>query len=275
MPLMQWSDLLSRPRPYASVRVAYGPDPSQIADLWLPEADGGPYPVVVFIHGGCWTASVADLSLMDFAADDLRQRGVAVWNIEYRRLEQPGGGYPGTYQDVASALDHLPDVARAHALSPGPYVVVGHSAGGHLALWSGARSKLPPSSPLYASHPLPIRAVVDIAGIANLQTDTETACGPDTVAAMAGLPSAERPDIYADTSPAALVPLGAPTWVIHGVDDTTVAPSIGARYAKLARAQGDNVEVLNPPGGHVEEIAPGTAAWRAISDLIVKLARAP
>jgi len=279
MPLMQWSDLLSRPRPHASVRIAYGSDPSQIADLWLPEDSGphgeGPHPVVVFIHGGCWTASVADLSIMDFAADDLRKRGVAVWNIEYRRLGQPGGGYPGTYQDVAAALDRLPAEAKAHGLGAGPYVVVGHSAGGHLALWSGARGKLPASSPLHALHPLPIEAVVDIAGIANLKTDIDTACGADTVAAMAGSPSATRPDVYADTSPAALAPLGVPTWVIHGADDTTVGPPIGAAYAATARAKGDKVEVLSPPGGHVEEIAPGTAAWTVISDLIVRLAKQP
>jgi acetyl esterase/lipase len=274
MPLMQWSDLLSRPRPQASARIAYGSDPSQIADLWLPDGHGR-HSVVVFIHGGCWTASVADLSIMDFAADDLRKRGVAVWNIEYRRLGQPGGGYPGTYQDVAAALDRLSVEAEAHDLLRGPYVVAGHSAGGHLALWSGGRSRLPPSSPLYVRRPLPIKAVVDIAGIANLKTDTATACGAETVAAMAGSRSPTRPDVYADTSPAVLVPLGVPTWVIHGADDITVRPSIGVAYAACARAAGDVVEVLNPPGGHVEEIAPGTPAWTMISDLIVRLAKDP
>ncbi len=274
MPLMQWSDLLSRPRPHASARIAYGSDPNQIADLWLPSG-AGPHPVVVFIHGGCWTASVADLSIMDFAADDLRKHGVAVWNIEYRRLGQPGGGYPGTYQDVAAALDRLPREARAHGLVSGSYVVAGHSAGGHLALWSGARARLPASSPLHVAHPLPIKAVVDIAGIANLKTDTDTACGADTVAAMAGSPSPGRPDVYADTSPAALAPLGVPTWVIHGTEDDTVKPAVGNAYAALARARGDRVEVLTPPGGHVEEIAPGTAAWTVIADLIVRLAKAP
>ncbi len=274
MPLMQWSDLLSRPRPHASARIAYGRDPSQIVDLWLPEGPG-PHPVVVLIHGGCWTASVANLSIMDFAAEDLRTRGIAVWNIEYRRLGQPGGGYPGTYQDVAAALDRLPAEAKARGLNPGPYVVAGHSAGGHLALWSAARAKLPASSPLFVTHPLAVKAVVDIAGIANLKTDTGTACGPDTVAAMAGAPSPGRPDIYADTSPAALAPLGVRTFVIHGANDSTVAPSVGAAYAALARARGDTVDLLSPPGGHVEEIAPGTPAWRTISDLIVSLATAP
>jgi len=274
MPLMQWTDLLSRPRAHASQRIAYGGDASQIADLWLPDGPG-PHPVVVLIHGGCWTASIADLGIMDFVAEDLRKRGLAVWNIEYRRLGQAGGGYPGTYQDVAAALDKLPEIAKAHGLDGGPYVVAGHSAGGHLALWAGARLRLSASSPLHAAHPLPIKAVVDIAGIANLKTDIDTACGADTVAAMAGRPSVQRPDVFADTSPAALAPLGLPTVVIHGAEDTTVRPSVGAAYATIARARGDHVEVLNPPGGHVEEISPGTEAWRVISDVIVRLVKAP
>ncbi len=273
MPLMQWADLLSRPRAHPTVRVAYGPDPSQVADLWIPEGPG-PHPVVVFIHGGCWTARIADLSIMDFAAEDLRRRGVAVWNIEYRRLGQAGGGYPGTYQDVAAALDRLPLEAKAHDLASGPYVVAGHSAGGHLALWAAARPRLPAASPLRTAHPLAVKAVVDIAGIANLKTDTDTACGYDTVTAMAGPSTRERPDVFADTSPAALAPLGVPTFVIHGADDSTVQPSVGAAYAALARVRGDHVEVLNPPGGHVEEIAPGAEAWTVISDLILRLAKA-
>lgn len=271
MPLMQWSDLLSRPHPHADVRIAYGPDPSQIADLWLPKGPG-PHPVVVLIHGGCWTAHVADLSIMDFTASDLRSRGLAVWNIEYRRLGQPGGGYPGTYQDVAAALDRLPAEAKAHGLADGSYVVAGHSAGGHLALWAAARRRLPAWSPLHTAHPLPVKAVVDIAGIPDLKTDTNTVCGPDTVSAMAGAPSPGRPDIFADTSPAALAPLGVPTWVIHGADDQAVLPAVGAAYAALARARGDQVEVITPPGGHVEEISPGTEAWRTISDVIIRLA---
>ena len=272
MPLMQWDELLGRRRPRADARIAYGTHPSQIVDLWRPVGPG-PHPVVVLIHGGCWTYEVADLTLMDYAAADLRQRGLAVWNIEYRRLGEAGGGYPGTYHDVAAALDRLPAEARAHGLAGGPYVVAGHSAGGHLALWAAARPKLPASSPLRSARPLAIKAVVDIAGIANLQADRDTACGPDTVAAMAGPPSPTRPDVYADTSPAALAPLGTPTFVIHGAGDVTVRPRVGAAYAALARARGDRVEVLTPPGGHVEEITPGTEAWSLIAGLVERLAR--
>jgi len=271
-PLMQWSDLLSKPRPAATQRIAYGPLPQQVVDLWLPDGPGR-HPLVLMIHGGCWTKSVADLSIMNYAAEDLRQRGVAVWNIEYRGVDEPGGGYPGTYQDVAAALDAARGAAKTHDLDLSRGVVVGHSAGGHLALWAAARHKLSKESPLRAPDPVKIKAVVDLAGLADLKTNTDTACGPDPVAAMAGAPSAGRPDIYADTSPAALVPLGAVQYVIHGTDDHTVKPVIGDAYAALARAAGDTVTVSHPPGGHVEEIAPGARSWDATAALILKLVK--
>ncbi len=268
---MEWSDLLSRPRPVASQHLSYGSDPNQVIDLWLPKSSG-PHPVVVMIHGGCWLASVANHSIMDWAADDLAKRGLAVWNIEYRGVDQPGGGYPGTFQDVAAAIDKLSAEAGKRGLKPGPFVVLGHSAGGHLALWSAARSKLPKSSVLWSTHPTPIKAVVDLAGIANLQTDLDTACGADPVHAMTGQSTPARPDIYADTSPAALAPSGVLTWMIHGVEDDVVVPAIGDAYANLARKRGDHVEVLTPPGGHVEVVSPGTAAWAKIANLTVRLA---
>lgn len=271
-PLMQWSDLLSKPKPAAARRIPYGPLPQQVVDLWLPDGPGR-HPLVLMIHGGCWTKSIADLTIMSYAAEDLRKRGVAVWNIEYRGVDEPGGGYPGTYLDVAAALDAARGAARTYNLDLSRGVVVGHSAGGHLALWAAARRKLPESSLLHTGEPLRIRAVVDLAGLANLKTDTDTACGAEPVAAMAGAPSGTRFDIYADTSPAALVPLGAVQYVIHGADDHTVKPAVGDAYAAIALKAGDEVHVSNPPGGHVEEIAPGTPSWDATAALILNLVK--
>jgi acetyl esterase/lipase len=280
MTLMKWPDLLSRPRPHASARIAYGPEPSQVADLWLP-AGRGRHPLVVMIHGGCWTKHIADLTIMDWAADDLRRRSFAVWNIEYRGVDEAGGGYPGTFQDVAAGIDAVRGQAAAHRLKLDRVVVIGHSAGGHLALWAAARRKLPASSPLYTKDPLPVRAVVDLAGIADLKTDIEpdspaqTACGGEPALAMAGPTSPTRPDAFADTSPMALLPLGVPTVVLHGAEDTTVPAALGAAYAEAARAKGDTVTVLTPLGGHVEEIAPGSAAWAAAVSEIERLVKAP
>ena len=242
-------------------------------DLWRPAHTASPPPVVVMIHGGCWQASVATHTIMDWAAADLASRGIAVWNIEYRGVDQPGGGYPGTFEDVAAAVDKLAAEAETRGLRRGPFVVLGHSAGGHLALWTAARRRLPRTSPLWRAHPMPVKAVIDIAGIPNLETDLDTVCGTDPVHAMTGAPTPKRPDVFADTSPAHLAPTGVPTWVIHGQDDSTVFARVGAAYADLARRQGDHVQVSTPPGGHTEEISPGTPAWDEIAALAVRLAQ--
>jgi hypothetical protein len=114
-PLMDWPDLLGRPMPAPTREIAYGALPEQVADLWLP-AGRGPFPVVLMAHGGCWRSGVAKLTIMNYAAEDLRRRGIAVWNIEYRGVDRPGGGYPGTFQDVAAATDKLAQVAPAYHL---------------------------------------------------------------------------------------------------------------------------------------------------------------
>jgi acetyl esterase/lipase len=268
--LMQWSDLLSRPKPEPTQHIAYGPSPQQFGELWLPGGKGL-HPLVLMIHGGCWTKSVATLEIMNWAAEDLRKGGVAVWNIEYRGVDEAGGGYPGTYQDVAAALDAIRPFAKPYGLDLSRTLLLGHSAGGHLALWAAARPKLPKSSPLYTAHPITASAVIDLAGLADLQADTDTACGAEPVAAMVGQPSPGRPDVYADTSPAALVPLGVPQYVIHGAADGTVKPAVGYAYAAKALAAGDRVEMLYPPGGHVEEISPGAPSWDATAALVLKL----
>ncbi|WP_174301558.1 S9 family peptidase [Caulobacter sp. S45] len=258
--LMTWPDLLFRPKPLPTRTVSYGDDPNQVADLWLPLGKG-PFPAVVMIHGGCWQASIANHTIMNYAAEDLRKRGVAVWNIEYRATDQPGGGYPGTFRDVGAAMDRLALEAPHDDISMKRVVVVGHSAGGQLALWAAARYKLPAWSPLHWAAPQPVVGVVDIAGIPNLKTDTQTACGPEVLKKLAGPASKARRDVYADTSPSALLPLGVPQVVIHGTEDTTVPPVIGQAYVQAASAAGDKVVFHSPPGGHVEGITPGTPAW--------------
>lgn len=268
--LMTWSDLLNRPRPRPQATLRYGPAAAQVVDLWLP-AGAGPHPVAVLIHGGCWTKSVADRSYFAYAAEDLRRRGLAVWDIEYRGVDQAGGGYPGTYLDVGAALDLLKVEGPRRGLKLDSVVVVGHSAGGQLALWSAARRRLPLSSPLRVAEPLRIAAVVDLAGVADLERDLNTACGPEAVETMAGPP---RPGgRYADTSPAALLPLLTLQMVLYGAQDVTVPPAVGAAYARRANMAGDAVQVLHPPGGHVEEVAPGSAAWEQAAAWIVALAK--
>ena len=263
-PLMTWPDLLRNPAPHATRKIAYGDAANQFVELWLPDGPG-PHPTVLMIHGGCWQAKIADLHIMSYIAEDLRRRGVAVWNIEYRGVDQPGGGYPGTFQDVATAADALRGAAPTYNLDLHRIVAVGHSAGGHLILWLAARGKLPASSPLYAKDPLPIAATVSQGGLPDLQADramTDAGCGQAPVDRMTGAAQGRSGDVYADTSPAELLPLGISQLMIQGELDPVSPPFVGAGFQTKARAKGEKVRVIVIPGaGHAELIAPTTKAW--------------
>src|SRR5450830_1825712 len=135
---MTLQDYLALTGPQPDARIAYGPAPSQFVELFKP-AGAGPFPVAVLIHGGCWTVEFGGIEQMRNMAGDLVKQGIAVWNVEYRRVDEPQGGYPGMYQDVAVALDRLREEAPANGLDARRVVLVGHSAGGHLAQWGAAR----------------------------------------------------------------------------------------------------------------------------------------
>lgn len=271
-PPMTWAQLTARPRPAPDATIAYGTDSLQKVDLWLPTGSG-PFPVVLMVHGGCWTSSIADRRLMDWIAADLRATGVAVWNIDYRGVDRPGGGYPGTFADVAKAADLLATRAADHHLDLHRLVAVGHSAGGHLALWLAAREKLPASSPLHAAHPLAIRHVVSLGGLPDLEATAaapDNGCGTEVVARLTGTPTSTRPDVYADTSVSRLLPIGARQELVNGRDDRIIPQRLATGYVAQAKAAGDPVALhLIANTGHVELIAPGTPAWAAAKRLIL------
>jgi acetyl esterase/lipase len=269
---ISYVDLLARPRPAPTKRIAYGPGPMQFGELWSP-ATPGRHPVVIMLHGGCWLASLPGTELMAYVSEDLRRRGIAVWNIDYRRLGDRGGGYPGTFEDVGQAVDYLRRIAKTENLDLGHVVLVGHSAGGHLAIWAAARHRLPPRSPLFAAHPLPVAGVVSLAGMADLaayRADGPAACGgPDTIDQLTGASTRRGQSPYADTSPAALAPIGTPQAVVSGSLDPIVPPRFGHAYAARARAAGDTVQELEIAGaGHMELVDPTSEAWRRIEPMI-------
>jgi acetyl esterase/lipase len=271
--LMKWSDLTTRPHPHADKRVTYGRDPLQWADLWLP-AGKGPFPTVLMIHGGCWQSSVAGADLMDWIADDLRKHNVAVWNIEYRGVDRPGGGYPGTFSDVANAADLLARDGGKYGLNTKRIVAVGHSAGGHLAMWLAARPRLKQSSELWNAHPAPIAAVVSQGGLPDLalaRTDATAACGVDTVDRLIGQVRPEHPDPLADTSPDKLMPIGVPQTLVNGDQDHVAPPRFADAWLMKTKAAGDRaMSIKLPDQGHVELIAPETPAWAATRNTILR-----
>ena len=261
---MQWGDLLGQPMPASGKRIYYGKHPLQFAELWLPK-NKGPHPVVLMVHGGCWQTSIADLTIMNYLAADLAKSGIAVWNVEYRGVDRPGGGYPGTFLDVGLAADALRTAAPVYGLKIDWVVAVGHSAGGHLALWLAGRMRLPTGSALHSADPLHIAAVVSAGGLPDLEaarTLPGNDCGAEAVPKLVGTPSASRPDVYADTSVTSLLPLNVPQYLVNGALDRIAPASLAQDYAAKARRMGDVVRVTVVPGsGHVELIAPGTAAW--------------
>lgn len=276
-PPITFSQLLAQPRGGADQRIAYGPAPLQFGELWLPRRPGR-HPVIVLIHGGCWRADLPGLELMDYMAADLRDRGYAVWNLEYRRIGHPGGGYPGTFQDIAAGLDHLRALAPRHRLDLDRVAVSGHSAGGHLALWAASRDRLPSDSPLRSANPLSIRGVVSLAGIADLgayrRTGPDACGGPSTIDSLVGPEESGGRDVLADTSPPALLPLGDRQIVISGALDPIVPPGFGQDYAHAAAASGDPATSIVLEGaGHFELIDPTSAVWPAIAGAYAGLLR--
>lgn len=271
---MTLHDYLALSGPAPDLHVAYGAAPSQFAELFLPPGAGTqPSPVVVLIHGGCWTVEFGGITQMRNMAGDLAAQGIAVWNVEYRRVDEPGGGYPGTYQDVAQALERLRAVAPEHRLDLARLVLVGHSAGGHLAQWGASRARLPAASPLYTADPLKVTQVISLGGLADLRHEEaliKRSCDRDR-AQLAGLSSAARPDVFADTSPAEMLPGGFRTVLVHGEFDTVSPPRVGRDYARRAAAAGDRADVVLLPGGsHYDEVSAASPSWRIVAGEIRK-----
>ena len=265
---LTWPDLTARPRATPDATIAYGADPLQRIDLWRPAGDG-PHPVVLMVHGGCWQTGIADRRLMDWVAADLRGHGVAVWNIDYRGVDRDGGGYPGTFRDAAAAADRLRAEADAHGLDLARMVAVGHSAGGHLALWLAARHRLPADSPLRDPDPLPVRQVVVLGGLPDLEAvaaSPDNGCGTDVIARLVG----DRPAPFADTSIPPLLPIGAWQTLVAGREDRIVPYRMAIDYVARATAAGDTAQLHTVPDtGHVELIAPATPAWTQARTLIL------
>jgi acetyl esterase/lipase len=260
------ADLLKLPVP-ATRRIAYGSDPLQFGELRVPPGRG-PHPVAIIVHGGCWMAKLGSLDDRAVALDLVRpmaaaltETGIATWNLEYRRLGSVGGGWPGTFEDVARGTDHLRKIARDNHLDLSRVVAMGHSAGGHLALWLAARPKLPPSSELYSKDPLPLKGVVDLDGPGDLKATLsiqQQVCGAPVINQLLGGAPEERPQRYREASPVEMLPLGVRQEFFAGRMFAAQAPA----YEAAARRAGDAVHaVVLDQAGHFVFIDPGSAVW--------------
>ncbi len=262
-------DILELPPPPPDKRLPYGDDPLQFGDLRLPEGPG-PHPLAIVVHGGFWRAEYA-LDYFGHACDALAAEGIATWNIEYRRIGNPGGGWPGTFLDVAAAADHVRVLADDYQLDLDRVIAVGHSAGGHLALWLAGRNRIPAGDVLATHDPLHLRAALALGGVADLRQAWELGLGEGVARELIGGTPEEYPERYAATSPADLLPLGVPQILIHGELDAPVPYATCRDYAARATASGDDVTFIGlPDTGHFEIVDPRSAQWQHVSAAISK-----
>ncbi|HEY0409105.1 MAG TPA: alpha/beta fold hydrolase [Candidatus Dormibacteraeota bacterium] len=256
------------PEPYARLardcgiearRHHHGPGPDRWADLRLPPGPG-PHPVAMLLHGGFWRMPWG-ADLMHALAGDLHRRGWATWNLEYRRLGAAGGGWPGTLEDVAAGADAL--AGMGPDLDLRRLVAVGHSAGGHLALWLAARPGLPAGAP--GAGPLVVpAAVVALAAVSDLAGAAHLGLGGGAAVELLGGAPEQVPERYRVASPRQRLPLGVPQLLVHGELDDRVPVAMSRGHAEAARAAGDAVELVVAPGaGHADMIDPQSRAWQA------------
>ncbi|CAN5762437.1 alpha/beta hydrolase [soil metagenome] len=273
--VVTWAEIERQPVPPADHRIAYGSDSLHFGELRLPRGPG-PHPLVVVIHGGCWRSQY-NLEHISSASAALTRAGYATWTLEYRRTGNPGGGWPGTFQDVAQGTDYVRALAQRFPLDLDRVVLMGHSAGGHLALWLAARRNLPRESVLRSPDPLPVRGVLSLAGITDLR-DYGAAPGScnAAVAELMGGTSQEFPDRYLQGSPVELLPLGVPQRLLHGALDPTVPVEQSRTLEARARAQGDDAQLwLLEGAGHFDVIAPFAPAWRRVEEAVRSLLSTP
>lgn len=250
--------LTEPPPPDADFRIAYGPEPLQFGDLRLPDGSG-PHPLVVVIHGGYWQA-IYNLTHAGHLCMDLARHGIASWNVEYRRIGDPGGGWPGTGDDVLRALAHVRELAREHPLDLDRVVVIGHSAGGHLAVWSSLHTEIP------------LRGVVSIAGVVDMHRLAELGDDHGLIARLLGGGPDEVPDRWEQASPRRHLPWPVRTVLACGTADVHWGPNEST--ADAARAAGGDVELVPlPDAGHFEPVDPAAPEWGVVRGKIEELLR--
>jgi len=252
----------------ADHRIYFGEDSLQFGDLWLP--DGEIRNTIILIHGGCWLSAYPGVELVNPMAAELRNQGFAIWNMEYRRIGHDGGGYPGTFLDIANGADHLRIVAEEYNLDLSNVIVSGHSAGGHLATWLASRHHITDTSPLYSPDPIPVSAAISLAGINDLERYARygsSSCGDHTIETLVNFDERGE-DSYLDTSPIRLLPMDIPFVEVVAAFDAPVPPFFGFHFVEAMKNGGDDANLLLlPNAGHFEMIVPWTEEWKTILDL--------
>ena len=255
---MSSEDILDLPPPPADVRLSYGTDPNQFGDLRFPKAKTS-FPVVMNIHGGFWRAKY-DLTHCGHLCAALTAKGIATWNIEYRRVGNPGGGWPGTFEDIRSAYRYLPQIAKKYDLDSNKILVMGHSAGGQLAL-------------CLAAHESSLKRVVSLAGVVDLQQAWEQHLSDNAVVAFLGGKPSEVTEHYREADPMQLaIDRGTTQWLIHGAADDVVPSYFSRQCAERKKKNGEDVHYTEvSTAGHFDPIDPRSSSWPTVENTIRRL----
>ncbi|MDP9050423.1 MAG: alpha/beta hydrolase [Acidobacteriota bacterium] len=271
-------NILTKPVLRADFRIPYGPGPQQFGDLWLPATPNPP--LVVFFHGGWWKSEY-DLGYAGYVCSALKQAGIATWSVEYRRGGSTGGGWPTTFQDVATGFNFVSTIVKSHPLDLTRVITMGHSAGGHLAFWVAGMHHLDTAGELHIAAPsVALRGAIALAGAVDLQLTIDLSGygvfshdKQEVYNLMGGTPH-DHPDRYKQADPAALLPFNIPQILIQGTDDDQIPPQLPARYAEKARRIGDTATVtIIPNSDHFDVVDPESKAWPTILAAVTKLLR--
>ena len=268
---VSWKEISSLEKVPFDYMVPYGDEELQFGELRTPLTQDT-FPLVIFLHGGCWLSDY-NLEYLSAAAGDLVKDGYAVWTPEYRRVGDEGGGYPNTFKDIQASVDFVRTLADIYPLDIDNVVIMGHSAGGHLALWLATQGNLSAKSSLYNPNPLPLKGVISLAGITDLVAYDKTGNDCSTaVAKLMGGQANEMKSRYFESGPINLVPSNIPTRLIQGEVDNIVPMSQGDTYAIKAKAAGEDVKVVTiKGGGHFDMVSPYSTAWKAIKTELAEL----
>ena len=251
-------------------KIPYGDHPSQFGELRIPDLSGLK-PVVITIHGGFWQSKYG-LEENDPLDVDLTSRGYATWNIEYRRVGEDGGGWPGTFIDVIDAVNHLTQIEERFELDLSRVVILGHSAGGHLALWLASRMDKIHMDQINKMLRVPIQRVISLAGVSDLrkmwEIHEEKGISSPVASFVGGSPR-EVSQRYRIASPIELLPLNVEQIIIHGELDRHVPVEMSIEYHRRASEQGDKVRlIVLPEAEHFMVIDPSSSAWKSVTDAL-------
>lgn len=248
--------ILTDTPPPADARLRYGTDQYHFGDLRLPKGSGA-FPAAMFVHGGFWRARY-DLTHAGFLCAALVRAGFVTWNLEYRRVGNPGGGWPGSFEDVTSGHQFLKQLSAKYPIDPKRIVVIGHSAGGQLAL-------------ALAAHHNSMRAAVSLAGLLDLRQTWNLHLSNDAVAEYLGGSPEQVPDHYHEASPIEL-DIHCRQLVVHGAGDDIVPVAMSRDYVKLKQNKHEDATLLEiPKVGHFEIVDPESKVWTQVEKAIVGL----